>query len=114
MTQFPTHVPDSAVGTSAPAAGETRSGRSRWPLLATVHHPITKDRDLEVAALAGLPRSQRLRRTLAIRNWYRFLLEQQHVVRRLPHVVTVSESSRRDIVAQLGALPEAVSVVPGP
>jgi glycosyltransferase involved in cell wall biosynthesis len=83
-----------------------------WPLLATVHHPITMDRDLEVAALSHLPRGRRLRRTTSIRNWYRFLREQQHVVRRLPHLVTVSESSRRDIVAQLGARPEAVSVVP--
>jgi glycosyltransferase involved in cell wall biosynthesis len=83
-----------------------------WPLLATVHHPITKDRDLELAAIESLPLVHRLRRRMGIKLWYRFLTMQTRVVRRLPHMVTVSESSRRDIVAQLHARPEAMSVVP--
>jgi glycosyltransferase involved in cell wall biosynthesis len=37
---------------------------------------------------------------------------QVRVARRLPAVVTVSESSRRDISAQLGVVPDRVSVVP--
>ncbi|HEX9968727.1 MAG TPA: glycosyltransferase family 4 protein, partial [Acidimicrobiales bacterium] len=34
------------------------------------------------------------------------------VARRLPHVLTVSESSRRDIVAQMGVAPDRLSIVP--
>ncbi|MGH9073123.1 MAG: glycosyltransferase family 4 protein, partial [Acidimicrobiales bacterium] len=77
-----------------------------WPLLATVHHPITVDRDLDLAHAPGW------RRRLTLRRWYGFIGMQVEVARRLPRIVTVSESSRADLVAQMGIDPARLAVVP--
>jgi glycosyltransferase involved in cell wall biosynthesis len=77
-----------------------------WPVLATLHHPITVDRDLE------LSHARTLRRRLVLRRWYGFLRMQVQVARRLPRILTVSSSSKRDIVEQLGVAPERLFVVP--
>ncbi len=74
-------------------------------VLATVHHPITKDRDLDMAAAPT-----RWKRMVQ-KRWYAFLGPQIRVVRKLPYMVTVSESSRRDIVRDLDASPERLRVV---
>ncbi|GGF33169.1 glycosyl transferase family 1 [Marmoricola endophyticus] len=79
--------------------------RRGLPLVATIHHPITFDRRID---LAQAP----LRRKPALLRWYGFLRMQGHVARRLRHVLTVSESSRRDIVADFGVDPERIEVVP--
>jgi glycosyltransferase involved in cell wall biosynthesis len=77
-----------------------------WPLVATLHHPITVDRDLDLAHT-----SNPVRRTM-LRRWYAFLDMQMEVARAIPRVLTVSESSRRDIVDQLGVPAENLHVVP--
>ncbi|MDP8975286.1 MAG: glycosyltransferase family 4 protein [Actinomycetota bacterium] len=77
-----------------------------WPVLATVHHPITVDRELEMASAPD-----RWRR-LTLRRWYGFVEMQRRVVRRLQRVLTVSHSSRSDIAAQLGVDPTRMAVVP--
>ena len=77
-----------------------------WPLVATLHHPITVDRDLELAHATGI------RRRLSLRRWYGFLRMQMRVAANVPRILTVSESSRRDIVAQMGVPPEHLHVVP--
>lgn len=78
----------------------------QWPLVATVHHPITVDRELALA------HTETVRRRLAQRRWFGFLGMQIRVARQLPRVVTVSESSRRDIAGQLGVDPARMTVVP--
>ncbi|HEV2369993.1 MAG TPA: glycosyltransferase family 4 protein [Acidimicrobiales bacterium] len=77
-----------------------------WPLLATLHHPITVDRDLELAA------APHVFRRMTLRRWYGFLRMQMRVARQVPRIVTVSESSRRDVVDQMGVRPERLHVVP--
>src|SRR3954454_2122187 len=77
-----------------------------WPLVATLHHPITVDRDLDLA------HARTVRRKLSLRRWYGFLGMQMRVAAQVPRIVTVSESSRRDIVAQMGVPAEALHVVP--
>ena len=77
-----------------------------WPVLATVHHPITVDRRLDLA------HADRWQRRLTLRRWYGFVGMQARVARRLPRVVTVSASSRADIAAQLGVAAHRVAVVP--
>jgi len=77
-----------------------------WPVLATVHHPITVDRGLDLLHAATR------RRRLALHRWYSFLGMQKRVLARFPRVVTVSESSKRDICAQMGGRPDQVHVVP--
>ena len=76
------------------------------PLVATVHHPITVDRRVEVAAAPSL-----LRR-LSLWRWYGFTAMQARVARRIPTVLTVSENSAADIVADFGVRRDAVRVVP--
>lgn len=78
----------------------------RMPLVATIHHPITADRRIDLAAATTWGRR------LALRRWYGFLRMQRRVARRLPHLVTVSEAAKADIVRDFGVDPAAVRVVP--
>ena len=80
--------------------------RSGWPLLETIHHPITVDRRLELAH-ARSPREH-----LGKRRWYAFTKMQTQVARRLPRVLTVSESSKTDIARDHRVPPERIHVVP--
>ena len=77
-----------------------------WPLLGTCHHPVTVDRALD------LEHAENFRRTLTLRRWYGFLGMQMKVARQIPRVLTVSSSSKRDIVEQYGLRPEQLEVVP--
>ncbi len=76
-----------------------------FPLVTTIHHPITLDRRLEL-------RGASLRRQVGLRRWYSFLRMQRRVARRLPHVLTVSQSAASDIVTEFGVDPERLDVVP--
>ena len=79
--------------------------RQGWPLLETIHHPITVDRRLELA------HARTLAEQLGKRRWYAFTKMQTQVAKRLPRVLTVSESSKRDIVSDYGVPPERIQVV---
>jgi glycosyltransferase involved in cell wall biosynthesis len=61
------------------------------PTVATIHHPITVDRDVEIASEKVFWRKWKVRR------WYSFLSMQGRVSRRLSHIITVSEASKTDI-----------------
>ncbi|MGP4110551.1 glycosyltransferase family 4 protein [Streptomyces sp. 4N509B] len=76
------------------------------PLVTTIHHPITVDRRLELAAATSR------RRRASLRRWYAFTRMQRRVARRLPSVLTVSESSRREIIEDFAVAPERLHVVP--
>jgi glycosyltransferase involved in cell wall biosynthesis len=75
------------------------------PLVTTIHHPITVDRQLELDAAEGW--QQRLSK----RRWYAFTRMQKRVARRLPSVLTVSGTSRQEIVDHLGVRDDRVHVV---
>ena len=75
------------------------------PLVTTIHHPITVDRQLELDAAEGL------RGRASVRRWYGFTRMQKRVARRLPDVLTVSGSSRQEISEHLGVDQERVHVV---
>jgi glycosyltransferase involved in cell wall biosynthesis len=77
-----------------------------WPVLATLHHPITVDRDLDIE------HAPNAWRRFTLRRWYGFLGMQMKVAREIPRVVTVSESSKRDIVAQMGVRADRLHIVP--
>jgi glycosyltransferase involved in cell wall biosynthesis len=77
-----------------------------WPLIGTCHHPVTVDR------LVDLAHAPSRGRELSLRRWYGFVRMQNRVARRIPRVITVSSSSRRDIVEQMGVAPERLAVVP--
>ncbi|EMF30808.1 glycosyltransferase family 4 protein [Streptomyces pseudogriseolus] len=75
------------------------------PLVTTIHHPITVDRRLELDAAADW------QRRMSVRRWYAFTRMQKRVARRLPSVLTVSGSSRAEIVEDLGVRPDRIHVV---
>ena len=69
-----------------------------WPVLTTLHHPITVDRQLALSHATN-PWQQ-----FTQRRWFGFLRMQVKVARALPRVVTVSESSKADIASQMGVV----------
>jgi glycosyltransferase involved in cell wall biosynthesis len=75
------------------------------PLVTTIHHPITSDRDIALAH--ARTRGERL----LIRRWYNFLGMQGKVARQLEHIVTVSDCSRRDIARAFDVDPERITVI---
>jgi glycosyltransferase involved in cell wall biosynthesis len=76
----------------------------RLPFVETIHHPITFDRKVDLAH-AGL------KQRLTLRRWYSFLRMQGKVARRLPAILTVSESSKRDIAHDFGVDPDRIEVI---
>ena len=75
------------------------------PVVATVHHPITRDRVLDLAAA-------RWWRKPSVRRWYGFLEMQERVARSIPELLTVSSSSATDITTDFGVHPDQLHVVP--
>ncbi|MET8975845.1 glycosyltransferase family 4 protein [Streptomyces sp. NPDC004539] len=75
------------------------------PLVTTIHHPITVDRQLELDAADGW------RKQYSVRRWYGFTRMQKRVARRLPSVLTVSGTSRQEIVDHLGVRDDRIHVV---
>ncbi|MEU7167215.1 glycosyltransferase family 4 protein [Streptomyces morookaense] len=75
------------------------------PLVTTIHHPITVDRQLDLAAAPDW------KRRASVRRWYGFTRMQKRVARRLPSVLTVSGSSRDEIVQHLGVRRDRIHVV---
>jgi glycosyltransferase involved in cell wall biosynthesis len=75
------------------------------PVVATIHHPITIDRRVH------LEHASTWTRALSLRRWYSFVRMQGRVARRLRSLLAVSEATRGDAVADLGVVPERVSVV---
>ena len=86
-------------------AGLLRLPRLGFPTLATVHHPVQVDRDLELAAAHGV-------RRFTLRRWYAFTRMQTKVARRLPEIITVSSSSAAQITEYLDVRPERITVIP--
>jgi glycosyltransferase involved in cell wall biosynthesis len=77
-----------------------------FPVAATLHHPITVDRDLDMEHATSAWKRFTLRR------WYAFLEMQMKVARQIPRLITVSESSRGDIVEQMGVPRDRLHIVP--
>jgi glycosyltransferase involved in cell wall biosynthesis len=75
------------------------------PVVATVHHPITRDRVLDVAAAKWW-------RKPLVRRWYGFAEMQKQVARRIPELLTVSSSSAADIAEDFDVEPDQLHVVP--
>jgi glycosyltransferase involved in cell wall biosynthesis len=88
--------------------GRLGPGRPALPLVASIHHPISVDRRIDLAALGPFERLSR-------RRWYGFVRMQARVARRLARsgpLITVSASSQRDICRDFKVPPERVRVIP--
>ncbi len=80
--------------------------RAGLPVIATIHHPITVDRRLEMEHA-----STRYKK-LTLRRWYAFTKMQTRVAKRLRRVITVSENSFKDIAADHEVDPSRMHIVP--
>lgn len=76
------------------------------PLATTIHHPISRDRRVDLAA------APTLWRRIGLRRWYRFVVMQARVARRLPVVLGVSSVSADDTATDFGMERERITVVP--
>ncbi|MDI9569859.1 MAG: glycosyltransferase family 4 protein [Pseudomonadota bacterium] len=80
--------------------------RMGFPTLATIHHPITVDRDVELRASRGVLKK------IKVHRWYSFIPMQKRVTRRLARIITVSECSKRDIGRDFRVSTHKFRVVP--
>ena len=62
--------------------------RTGWPLLTTLHHPITVDREL------ALTHTTNPWQRVTTKRWFGFLAMQVKVAHTLPAVVTLSQKTR--------------------
>jgi MMP alpha-(1->4)-mannosyltransferase len=76
------------------------------PTVVTLHHPISKDRELEMAHAANW------RKRVSIGRWYSFVKMQARVARRMPRIVVVSENSIKDIHDDFGVDYDRMRLVP--
>jgi len=76
------------------------------PTIATIHHPITVDRDLAVKAASSFwAKIKQLR-------WYSFIGMQKRVAGTLSHIITVSKSSMHDISRDFNIPLQRFKVIP--
>jgi glycosyltransferase involved in cell wall biosynthesis len=78
----------------------------RMPAVATIHHPITVDRDLAVRAETALWKKAKQMR------WYSFIGMQKRVAHIFKHLITVSSHARDDISQEFRIPAKRFSVVP--
>ncbi|WP_460799673.1 glycosyltransferase family 4 protein [Nocardioides pacificus] len=76
------------------------------PLITTIHHPITFDRRIDIST------ARNPWRKFTLSRWYGFLRMQGKVARGLSRILTVSESSRRDIAKDFGVDIDRLQVIP--
>ncbi len=62
-----------------------------YPVVETIHHPVTIDRDLAIKS------AKSLKDRLGYRRWFSFTDMQIKVARQLPHIITVSEMAKTHI-----------------
>jgi glycosyltransferase involved in cell wall biosynthesis len=82
--------------------GVTRLG---LPLVTSIHHPISVDKRIDLESSHGLS-------ALSKRRWYGFVRMQARVARKAGPIITVSESSKRDICRDFHVPPDNVHIVP--
>ena len=75
------------------------------PVVATIHHPITMDRQIDLAT------AHTWRKRLTLRRWYGFLRMQIRVAKRYRTVLVPSDSSARDVARDFGVDPARIRTI---
>ena len=76
------------------------------PTIVTLHHPITKDRELEMSHAPNWFKRR------SVGRWYSFVKMQGKVASKLPRIVVVSENSIADIHSDMGVSLDRMRLVP--
>ncbi|CAH0992834.1 D-inositol-3-phosphate glycosyltransferase [Sinobacterium norvegicum] len=85
--------------------GMLKLQKQGFPLVSTIHHPITRDLEIALGAANGWWQK------LLTRRWHSFLDMQRFVVKRLDHLQTVSEKSLVDIGTAFGIDDDHITLV---
>ena len=80
--------------------------RRGFPLIATIHHPITVDRLLEMEHAKNI--WQRYSKS----RWYSFIKMQSRVAKRLQRIMTITEATKNDVHSGYKVPKEKISIVP--
>lgn len=86
------------------------------PLAATIHHPITMDRRIELASAVWAKRKHGSRwrfelPKVGVWRWYSFLGQQKRTAPQLRRVIVPSESSKRDVVREFKVDPARIETI---
>ncbi len=65
--------------------------KAGYPVVETIHHPVTKDRDLAISS------AKSIKDKLGYRRWFSFTGMQMKVAKQLPYIITVSEMAKQHI-----------------
>ena len=76
------------------------------PTIATIHHPVTVDRDIAIRSVSSVWEKMKQWR------WYSFIGMQKRVARSLSHIITVSKSAQKDIRRDFNIPAERFRIVP--
>ena len=76
------------------------------PTIVTLHHPITKDRELEMSHAPSWWKRR------SVGRWYSFVDMQGKVASKMPRIVVVSENSITDINKDMGVSLDRMRLVP--
>lgn len=76
-----------------------------YPTVATIHHPITVDRQTEIKS------ADVWWKKLKVMRWYSFIGMQKRVSRRMSRIITVSNRSKHDISSEFNIPPGKFRVV---
>jgi glycosyltransferase involved in cell wall biosynthesis len=76
-----------------------------YPIVETIHHPVTIDRDLAVKSATSL------KDKVGLRRWFSFINMQIKVARRLSHIITVSHTACQHITKTFGISEDKLRVI---
>jgi glycosyltransferase involved in cell wall biosynthesis len=79
---------------------------AKIPTIVTLHHPITKDRQLEMS------HAKNWRKRMSVGRWYSFVKMQGRVASKMPRIVVVSQNSIDDIHHDMGVSRDRMRLVP--
>jgi glycosyltransferase involved in cell wall biosynthesis len=76
-----------------------------YPVVETIHHPVSIDRDLAINT------AKSIKDKLGYRRWFSFVGMQKKVARQLGHIITVSEIAKKHIQDVFEVSPEKIRVI---
>ena len=80
--------------------------QAHYPLVVTIHHPITKDHKLEMQNAINW------KERLSSSRWHNFLPMQKKVAPQLNNIICVSQPSKEDVISEFKVDEKNITVIP--